>query len=40
MIYKDFKGEKLSSLGLGCMRFPVLEDNPGKVDMKKNCRNC
>lgn len=25
MIYKDFKGKKLSSLGMGCMRFPTLE---------------
>ena len=22
MIYKDFKGKKLSSLGMGCMRLP------------------
>lgn len=30
MLYKDFKGMKLSALGLGCMRFPELED--GSVD--------
>ena len=23
MIYKEFKGEKLSVLGMGCMRFPA-----------------
>ena len=26
MIYKEFKGKKLSALGLGCMRFPLTED--------------
>ncbi len=26
MIYNDFNGEKISALGLGCMRFPVKED--------------
>ncbi len=31
MIYNDFKGEKISALGLGCMRFPVNED--GTVDV-------
>ena len=34
MIYNDFKGEKISALGLGCMRFPTKED--GKtVDEEK-----
>ncbi len=30
MIYKDFKGEKLSALGMGMMRLPTLPD--GKID--------
>lgn len=33
MLYKDFKGLAISSLGLGCMRFPVNED--GMIDYKK-----
>ena len=33
MIYKQFKDKKLSSLGLGCMRFPT--DESGAVDMQK-----
>ncbi len=33
MIYTDFKGEKLSMLGMGCMRFPT--DENGEVDMAK-----
>lgn len=35
MIYKNFKGEKLSSLGLGTMRFPTLDGDDSKVDMQK-----
>ena len=30
MLYKDFKGNKVSRLGFGCMRLPVLED--GNID--------
>jgi len=33
MIYREFESDKLSLLGLGCMRFPCLED--GEVDMEK-----
>ena len=33
MIYKDFKDIKLSALGMGCMRFPVLEGNNSQVDI-------
>ncbi len=30
MIYRDFKGTKLSMLGFGTMRLPVLEN--GQID--------
>ncbi len=32
MIYRDFKGIKLSGLGLGTMRLPVVDGNEGKID--------
>lgn len=32
MIYKDFKGEKLSALGMGAMRLPVQDGNGGDID--------
>ncbi len=32
MIYSEFKGEKLSLLGFGAMRLPLLPDKSGEVD--------
>lgn len=35
MIYKQFADQKLSALGLGTMRFPIIGDDPAVVDMEK-----
>lgn len=35
MIYKDFQGKKLSAVGLGNMRLPVLEGDETRIDREK-----
>lgn len=35
MVYKDFKGLKLSALGMGAMRLPVLNEDDSQIDEEK-----
>ena len=35
MIYNDFKGKKLSALGMGCMRLPTREDKSIDMDASR-----
>ncbi len=40
MLYNDFKGKKLSSLGLGCMRFPANDDDSINVQITREMVDC
>lgn len=37
VIYRDFKGEKLSAYAMGCMRLPILEGKDSQIDEPAAC---
>ena len=38
MIYRDFQGMKLSGLGFGAMRLPVVGGDDGHIDKEQTFR--
>ena len=34
MIYRDFQGKKLSALGMGTMRLPLLNEDQSNIDVE------
>lgn len=39
MKYFNFKGEKISRLGFGCMRFKTLDEDNSKIDKIESAKS-